>query len=86
MATFWHFQIPMTFTRLIMDFFSSEEYDIGQLHSVSHWPLAFSACFLCGALRPCVRILIMQWEFWLMVGSTLLTGFLRVIQDLGMCF
>ena len=40
-------------------------------HSISRWPLVFSTCFLSGTLRPCVRIVIIQWEFWLMVGSTL---------------
>ena len=54
---------------LSVDFLSSEEYDIGQFHNISRWPLVFSTCFLSETLRPCVRIVI-QWEFWLMVGST----------------
>ena len=39
---------------LSVDFLSSEEYDIGQFHSISRWPLVFSTCFLSETLRPCV--------------------------------
>ena len=75
----WTTVTTSNFMHLSMDFLSSEEYDIRQFHSISLWPLVFSTCFLSGTLRPCVRILITQWEFWLVVGSTLLAGFLLII-------
>ena len=75
----WTTVTTSNFMHLSMDFLSSEEYDIRQFHSISLWPLVFSTYFLSGTLRPCVRILITQWEFWLVVGSTLLAGFLLII-------
>ena len=70
----WTTATTSNFMNLSVDFLSSEEYDIGQFHSISCWPLVFSTCFSSRTLRPCVRI-----EFWLMVGSTLLAGFLPII-------
>ena len=75
----WKTATTSNLMHLSVDFLSSEEYDIGQFHNISRWPLVFSTCFLSETLRPCVRIVI-QWEFWLMVGSTFGEGIGNPLQ------